>query len=246
MKNSTKAKSENRKMQKKVTVRFDDETYNFLDESSKKLGLTKPDLVRNLVLNRQIKQSKVMTMSRDEAEDFLQNIVLLTNEINSVQTDLKRIGNNINQIAKKTNSDGWKSSYDSFFRELDNVLNGILEDAWKYVEVNKNGYKQRKSSRDLSSAIWYMSSDKAHDGSSNRYISSRFVNCTEYGAIQQTKAVREYFGKDKNVHGLTFVFRSVIRKSVCLTVISRAYHGSSDRSSERTFSKSADWAICPS
>ena len=68
------------------------------------------------------------------------------------------------------------------------------------------GISNVKSSRDLSSAIWYMSSDKAHDGSSNRYISSRFVNCTEYGAIQQTKAVREHFGKDKNVHGLTFVF----------------------------------------
>ena len=68
------------------------------------------------------------------------------------------------------------------------------------------GISNVKSSRDLSSAIWYMSSDKAHDGSSNRYISSRFVNCTEYGAIQQTKAVREHFGKDKNIHGLTFVF----------------------------------------
>ena len=34
MKNGTKGKSENRKMQKKVTVRFDDQTYNFLDESS--------------------------------------------------------------------------------------------------------------------------------------------------------------------------------------------------------------------
>ena len=68
------------------------------------------------------------------------------------------------------------------------------------------GISNVKSSRDLSSAIWYMSSDKAHDGSSNRYISSRFVNCTEYGAIQQTNAVREHFGKDKNIHGLTFVF----------------------------------------
>ena len=145
MKNGTKGKSENRKMQKKVTVRFDDQTYNFLDESSQKLGLTKPDLVRNLVLNRQIKQSKLTTLSRDEAEDFLQNILLLTNEINSVQTELKRVGNNINQIAKKTNSDGLKSSYESFFRDLDNVLNGILEDAWKYVEVNKNGHKQRKN-----------------------------------------------------------------------------------------------------
>lgn len=145
MKNGTKGKSENRKMQKKVTVRFDDQTYNFLDESSQKLGLTKPDLVRNLVLNRQIKQSKLTTLSRDEVEDFLQNIVLLTNEINSVQTELKRVGNNINQIAKKTNSDGWKSSYESFFRDLDNILNNILDDAWKFVEVNKNGYKQRKN-----------------------------------------------------------------------------------------------------
>ena len=67
------------------------------------------------------------------------------------------------------------------------------------------GISNVKTSRDLSSAIYYFS-NKPHNGHSERYISSRFVNCTEKGCIQQTKAVREHFGKDKNVHGLTFVF----------------------------------------
>ena len=108
------------------------------------------------------------------------------------------------------------------------------------------GISNVKSSRDLSSAIWYMSSDKAHDGSSNRYISSRFVNCTEYGAIQQTKAVREHFGKDKNVHGLTFVFSFSDKEIGLFDRDKQAYHGSSDRSSEKNVFQIAEWAICPS
>lgn len=67
------------------------------------------------------------------------------------------------------------------------------------------GISNVKTSRDLSSAIYYFSNN-AHNGHAERYISSRFANCTEKGCIQQTKAVREHFGKDKNVHGLTFVF----------------------------------------
>ena len=67
------------------------------------------------------------------------------------------------------------------------------------------GISNVKTSRDLSSAIYYFSNN-AHNGHAERYISSRFANCTEKGCIQQTKAIREYFGKENNVHGLTFVF----------------------------------------
>ena len=47
---SKNKKSEVRKMQKKVTVRFDDSDYNFIDEQSKKLNVSKADLVRNVFL----------------------------------------------------------------------------------------------------------------------------------------------------------------------------------------------------
>ncbi|HFI0716831.1 TPA: relaxase/mobilization nuclease domain-containing protein, partial [Streptococcus suis] len=68
------------------------------------------------------------------------------------------------------------------------------------------GISNVKTSKDLSSAIYYMLNGKGHDGSSQRYVSTRFENLTLDGAIQQTKAVREHFNKDKNVHGLTFIF----------------------------------------
>lgn len=68
------------------------------------------------------------------------------------------------------------------------------------------GISNVKTSKDLSSAIYYMLNGKGHDGSSQRYVSTRFENLTLAGAIQQTKAVREHFNKDKNVHGLTFIF----------------------------------------
>lgn len=68
------------------------------------------------------------------------------------------------------------------------------------------GISNVKTSKDLSSAIYYILNGKGHDGSSQRYVSTRFENLTLAGAIQQTKAVRDYFNKDKNVHGLTFIF----------------------------------------
>lgn len=68
------------------------------------------------------------------------------------------------------------------------------------------GISNVKTSKDLSSAIYYMIKGKGHDGTDKRYVSIRLENLTLEGAIQQTKATREFWGKDKNVHGLTFVF----------------------------------------
>ena len=82
------------------------------------------------------------------------------------------------------------------------------------------GISNVKTSRDLSSAIYYFS-NKPHNGHAERYISSRFANCTEKGCIQQTKAIREYFGKENNVHGLTFVFSFSVKKSECLNEINK-------------------------
>lgn len=138
---SKNKKSEVRKMQKKVTVRFDDSDYNFIDEQSKKLNVSKADLVRNVFLNRKTKLSKLNSLSSDEAGKYLQEIVSLTNGVNDIQTELKRIGNNINQIAKKTNIG--VDVVDEIIQKLNSELNQMLSLQWDRIEVN-HGYKQRK------------------------------------------------------------------------------------------------------
>jgi hypothetical protein len=139
---SKNKKSEVRKMQKKVTVRFDDSDYNFIDEQSKKLNVSKADLVRNVFLNRKTKLSKLNSLSSDEAGKYLHEIVSLTNGVNDIQTELKRIGNNINQIAKKTNIG--VDVVDEIIQKLNSELNQMLSLQWDRIEVN-HGYKQRKN-----------------------------------------------------------------------------------------------------
>lgn len=139
---SKNKKSEVRKMQKKVTVRFDDSDYNFIDEQSKKLNVSKADLVRNVFLNRKTKLSKLNSLSSDEAGKYLHEIVSLTNGVNDIQTELKRIGNNINQIAKKTNIG--VDVVDEIIQKLNSELNQMLALQWDRIEVN-HGYKQRKN-----------------------------------------------------------------------------------------------------
>lgn len=139
---SKNKKSEVRKMQKKVTVRFDDSDYNFIDETSKKLNVSKAYLVRNVFLNRKTKLSKLNSLSSDEAGKYLHEIVSLTNGVNDIQTELKRIGNNINQIAKKANQES-NTKPGELIRNLVSELDRMLALQWDRIEVN-HGYKQRK------------------------------------------------------------------------------------------------------
>ena len=139
---SKNKKSEVRKMQKKVTVRFDDSDYNLIDEQSKKLNVSKADLVRNVFLNRKTKLSKLNSLSSDEAGKYLQEILSLTNAVNDIQTELKRIGNNVNQIAKKANQES--NVTNEMIRNLISELDKMLSLQWDRIEVN-HGYKQRKN-----------------------------------------------------------------------------------------------------
>ncbi|WP_161498613.1 plasmid mobilization protein, partial [Streptococcus suis] len=89
-----------RQMKEKVTVRFDDETHKFIEQEAQRMGVSKADYIRTVVLMNQSKQSKVKRLSRDEANKLLNELVRITNECNAVQIELKRIGNNINQVVK--------------------------------------------------------------------------------------------------------------------------------------------------
>lgn len=141
-KNTKKTKSENRKMQKKVTVRFDDETHKFIEYEAQLFGVSKADFIRNLVLMKQSKQSQVKRLSKDEAVKLLNELVRLTNECNAVQTELKRIGNNINQVVKLAHEN--KRNWSNFENQIVNLLsdystemNDYLNEKWSLFEKNR-------------------------------------------------------------------------------------------------------------
>lgn len=141
-KNTKKAKSENRKMKEKVTVRFDDETHKFIEQEAQRMGVSKADFIRTVVLMNQSKQSKVKRLSRDEAGELLNELVRVTNECNAVQTELKRIGNNINQVVKLAheNKKDW-SDYENkivnLLTEYSTEMNGYLKKKWSLFEKNR-------------------------------------------------------------------------------------------------------------
>ncbi|HFI0429994.1 TPA: hypothetical protein ACGOZO_001974, partial [Streptococcus suis] len=130
-KNTKKTKSENRKMKEKVTVRFDDETHKFIEREAQRMGVSKADYIRTIVLMNQSKQSKVKRLSRDEAGELLNELVRITNECNAVQTELKRIGNNINQVVKIAHQN--KRDWSKWERQIVDLLNNSADEMNKYL-----------------------------------------------------------------------------------------------------------------
>ena len=130
------------KCKKKVTVRFDDETQNFIEQEAQRIGVSKADFIRNLVLMKQSKQSQVKRLSKDEAGKLLNELVRLTNECNAVQTELKRIGNNINQVVKlahenKRNWSTFESQIVNLLSDYSTEMNDYLNEKWSLFEKNR-------------------------------------------------------------------------------------------------------------
>uniref|UniRef100_UPI00370384C2 plasmid mobilization protein n=1 Tax=Streptococcus suis TaxID=1307 RepID=UPI00370384C2 len=137
-----KTKSENRKMKEKVTVRFDDETHKFIEQEAQRMGVSKADYIRTVVLMNQSKQSKVKRLSRDEANKLLNELVRITNECNAVQIELKRIGNNINQVVKiahqnKRNWSEWEHETISLLNDFGGEIDRYLNEKWSLFEKNR-------------------------------------------------------------------------------------------------------------
>lgn len=137
-----KKKSEQRKMQKKVTVRLDNETYDFIAEQAKIHNVSKATFMRDMTLMNKPKQSAVKQLSRDETQKLFDELVRLTNECNAVQNELNRIGNNINQVVKiaHSNKENWENYRNQIVNSLSDYsgqLDNYLSEKWSLFEVHK-------------------------------------------------------------------------------------------------------------
>jgi len=96
--------NEESKTQRRTTVRFTEFEFNRIMEDAKTSGLSLPKLL------------KISHFSR-------QNIKLLfdVSERHTVCAELRRIGNNVNQIARRVNSgalEGWHSEFAEVVRKI--------------------------------------------------------------------------------------------------------------------------------
>jgi len=73
-----------------VSVRLDDKTYNNLVEQAKNLDLTLSDLIR-----KKLTKNKNIVIKNDNKKLY---------ELNRLNLQISKIGNNINQIAKYVNT----------------------------------------------------------------------------------------------------------------------------------------------
>ena len=89
-------------------VRFTESEYKRIQKMKQALGLSIPDILKQNTFSRLDLENPLF--SREEADRFL--------------AELKRIGNNVNQVAQKINSglmSGWSQSFNGFRTDLLNL-----------------------------------------------------------------------------------------------------------------------------
>ncbi len=89
-------------------VRFNEREYNRILKMKSALGLSIPDILKQNTFNRFDLESPLYT--REDADRII--------------AELKRIGNNLNQIAHKINTglmNGWNQSFNAMYVEIINL-----------------------------------------------------------------------------------------------------------------------------
>ncbi len=95
----------------RANVRFSPSEYKQVQKDSSKLSKTVPTLLRDAYFNRL--PTKVLVTQKD---------------LETLRKDINRIGNNLNQVAKKVNSGfmhGWSDTLDKVLEEF-KTLNSLI------------------------------------------------------------------------------------------------------------------------
>ncbi|WP_274655587.1 plasmid mobilization protein [Paenibacillus humicola] len=96
--------SENRKRNKNVHIRLSDDEFEQLRKKAGYVSLTVPGLLRELAIHQKIRQPQSPLIDRDGAF--------------SIADELRAIGTNINQLAKKANQGAQVIGLEGVQREL--------------------------------------------------------------------------------------------------------------------------------
>lgn len=109
---------------KEFHFRMTDKEYEKLERLAKRFGCNKSTFVRNATFNRPMVESEV------------------AEELRKLRTEINRVGNNINQIARRWNESGSDYAHIAFLDEQMTNIYGCFREVRDYC-YHKNG-KTRK------------------------------------------------------------------------------------------------------
>lgn len=128
--NSNEKKSENkqvRKSLKKVTVRYDEKVLETIDALADEYGISRSDIVRlatDSTLERYL--DTIRYVDAKQALTINKNICALGNVLIEIKSEIRRIGINLNQIARAVNCGSIPqiSKYDMsrYLQDLDSLV----------------------------------------------------------------------------------------------------------------------------
>lgn len=87
-------------MDKRITIRLDDATIIKLETMSKKYGMSKAEIIRVVLENQFAKYANQPQLTNEQFNEFKQLFFETKTELGKVETQLKKIGNNVNQLTK--------------------------------------------------------------------------------------------------------------------------------------------------
>lgn len=91
---------------KTIKIRVSTDEYQKMKKLADKKNLNMSQFLRNKVLNKKEKQSKVMNgNSKEDIQNLIKALNDLNNNLESIKRDVEGSSTNINQIAKKVNID---------------------------------------------------------------------------------------------------------------------------------------------
>ena len=118
-----------------VNVRFDNEMFEAIDSLSEFYGISRSEVIRRAI-KQDLKLAQRTKQSREHLINTRLNIAKLMQQIGCLEAETNRIGNNINQIAKRVNTNG-KEPVLEVLKEYKNELRKI-NDNLKTIAENYN------------------------------------------------------------------------------------------------------------
>lgn len=118
-------------LDKNINFRVDEEVYNALTELAEDRGISRSDLVRMILSNELSKYYKYKGIDKETFEKYIGTLSKISDKIGASERQLYKIGNNLNQIAKKVNTD---KNMDAWNRN-NGQIEKYFETLYKHAEL---------------------------------------------------------------------------------------------------------------
>lgn len=130
----------------RITIRVDQSTYNQLKQVSDETGYELSKIIRDCIKG-DVRKYKPINVNPEYIADILRRDGELLTELNNVNRELHMIGNNVNQIAKYVNTNGYVT--DNILTELTELITDIqtmrkeVNDEWQSYMLHTHGMETK-------------------------------------------------------------------------------------------------------